>query len=203
MVTMNPVSPQHGYSPSSDPNGSGGNPESEISCATVGDGEIALVRITGRGSHLNVSGFKKFAELIQDSGGVHKFVLDLDPCETMDSTFLGVLASVALRQKASGAGSLIVLNANAHVQRILKTMGLIHVLDMRDVAKGTCPDVARAEGELRPAEAPAMSRLEQICVTLQAHKDLAELDPENRVRFENVITYLEHSLAREKAKASN
>lgn len=201
MMTMKPLPQVHSAS-GNDPNCSGGFPDSEILCALVSGGEIALVRIVGRGSHMNVAGFKAFSEKIQGMSGVHKFVLDLDPCETMDSTFLGVLASVALRQKSSGCGSLIVLNANTHVQRILKTMGLIHVLDLRQTNGVACKDFVDSEGALRPAESPEMSRLDQICVRLQAHRDLADLDPENRVRFESVISFLEHSLEREKAKTT-
>lgn len=199
MMTMNPPSTAHGTTPGS----CGGDlPGGEILCTTLNDGAIALVRVVGRGSHLNAASFKKFADVIQDAGGAHKFVLDLDPCETLDSTFLGVLAAVALRQKAGGDGSLIVLNVNSHVQRILKTMGLIHVLDVRENSTSDCPDMSGADQALRPVEEEAMSRVDQICLRLQAHKDLAELDPENKGRFESVITYLEHSLEREKAKKS-
>ncbi len=59
-------------------------------------GPTVWVRVEGKGSFLNSGNLKEFARQMLDRG-YREFVVDLADCAMMDSTFMGTMASVALR----------------------------------------------------------------------------------------------------------
>src|SRR5215470_11903034 len=85
------------------------------------------VQVRGKGSFQNSPGLKEFArEMIQR--GHRYFAIDLAACPTMDSTFMGTLAGVALRLRDLHEGELRVVNANARNAELLMGLGLDQVL---------------------------------------------------------------------------
>jgi len=172
--------------------------EMNVSCAMLPDEDIAVVRLTGRGNFQNSVPLKRFADHLQAAGRPRQFILDLGNCETMDSTFLGVLASVSIAQAKGGRSKVIIVHANDHVKKLLKTLGIAKLVEIHDSgSRDTQQDeeaIARAEGNMKPAESSPVSRVDQICVTLEAHKTLAKVDHDNELRFQTVIQYLEESL---------
>lgn len=170
------------------------DPTKSLLCAVIDNGTIALVRVVGRGNFSNAMSLKQFAGHLQKPGKTLRFILDLDECEAMDSTFMGVLACISIIQQKDFGSKLIVVNANDHCRRLLKNLGLTHLVDMRSQP---VEEVERAAGEFHPAEQTEVSKLDQICLTLQAHKQLVRIDEQNEVRFQAVIEYLEKSLEEE------
>lgn len=165
----------------------------DIQIAVIDSGDVAVVRVQGRGTFLNSVPLKRFAEhLFQRRQPAH-FLVDLQTCETMDSTFMGVLASISLHQSREGRSRVELVNANDQIRRLLKTLGLTHFIHIRH-GQPASEHVERAAGSLAPAENGHMDRSEQIAHCLEAHKTLVNVDSENEVRFENVIHYLQQSL---------
>jgi anti-anti-sigma factor len=160
--------------------------------AVLDKGEIALVRVNGRGNFSNSLPLKKFAGSVIDRSREQKFIVDLHECETMDSTFMGVLAGICINQKGKGNSEVILVNVNDHCNRLLKNLGLTHMLQIRKGPATEAQDVV-----FKPAETGNPSRIEQICTTLEAHKDLVKADEQNEVRFQAVIEYLKKSLEEE------
>lgn len=171
------------------------DPSRSLLCAVIDGGEIALVRVVGRGNFGNSMALKRFAAQLHAQGKPGSLIVDLSACDSMDSTFMGVLAGICITQMQSRAKA-IVLNANDHCRRLLKNLGLTHLVDMR---AGQIAQAERAEASLAPARPVEASRLEQICLTLQAHKELVRLDEQNEIRFQAVIEYLEKSLDQSKS----
>lgn len=167
-----------------------------ILCAVLEEGRIGLVRVLGRGSFSNSLPLKRFSDhfiSLRQEG--QKFVLDLHECETMDSTFMGVVAGICISLVQQDGGRVVAVNVNDHCQRLLKNLGLTHLLEIRS---GGSKDLARGEKKLAPPEENGESdKLRQICLTLEAHKDLIKVDEQNEVRFQAVIEYLEKSLQEE------
>lgn len=184
---MRPTDPQTSSEPLSDPS---------IQCTTLGGGNVAVVRVVGRGTFLNSVPLAQFAEHLQaHESDKHKFIIDLSECPTMDSTFMGTLAKITLRQMQLDNGKLTVCNANEHNRRLLKTLGLSHVMDLRQKS----PDELQQDDLiLHAADAPPVSRLNRICHMIEAHEKLVDLETENEVRFSNVLKYLRQSLEEEK-----
>lgn len=167
------------------------DPAKSLLCAVLDNGDIALVRVVGRGNFSNSVPFKNFAAKLQATGKDLKFVIDLQNCDSMDSTFMGVLAGICLTQLKGGLNKVIVVNANDHCKRLLKNLGLTHLLELRT---GPLAEVERAEDVFAPAKETQANRIDQICMMLEAHKELVRLDSKNEVQFQAVIEYLEKSL---------
>ena len=64
-------------------------------------GPTVWVKVEGKGSFLNSGNLKEFSREMLDRG-YREFVVDLADCAMMDSTFMGTMASVALRLKELG-----------------------------------------------------------------------------------------------------
>jgi anti-sigma B factor antagonist len=162
-------------------------------------GGLVVVKILGRGSFTNSVELKRLGDYLFERHAGHKphFIIDLDACTTMDSTFMGVLASVALREKREVADQLIVVNANPQNFRLLHTLGLAHFMDVR-TSNEAAPNTDNAR--FREAEAEEVPRVDRIIHMIEAHQNLCEIDSENEVRFEGVLKYLNESLKREADK---
>ncbi len=184
---MRPTDPTTTSEPLSDPS---------IQCATLDDGRVAVVRVIGRGTFMNSVPLAQFAEFLQKHcDQKRKFIVDLSECPTMDSTFMGTLAKVTLSQMKENCGKTIICNANEHNRRLLKTLGLTHVMDLRQKAP---EELHHEDLELRPAQAQPVNRIDRIVHMIEAHEKLVDLDTENEVRFSNVLKYLRQSLEEEK-----
>ena len=86
-------------------------------------GPTVWVKVEGKGSFLNSGNLKEFAREMLDRG-YREFVVDLADCAMMDSTFMGTMASVALRLKELGHGHLHVVHCGNRSQELLSGLGL-------------------------------------------------------------------------------
>jgi anti-sigma B factor antagonist len=183
--------------------GSGGAQEDTISFAELGDGVI-VVRVWGRGSFLNSMELKELADRIAATHGPgnYHFIVDLGDCSTMDSTFMGTLASIGLRQRREGSDQLTVVNANEQSFRLLQTLGLAHFICVRKNDCAAADHAANTPDEnFQPADRQSASRTDRIIHMIEAHEKLVDADSDNAVRFESVLKYLRDSLEREKNSA--
>ena len=121
--------------------------------------------------------------------GHREFVVDLDACELMDSTFMGTLAGVALRLREIGQGALRTVNVNARNSSLLENLGLDHLFA---VETGRAAD---APATLRQAEPAAEEDTKET--VLEAHEALIQADAHNAVKFKDVVDYLRQELAQE------
>jgi anti-sigma B factor antagonist len=146
------------------------------------DGPTVWVRVQGRGSFQNSTGLKEFAAEMAGRGH-REFIVDLKDCELMDSTFMGTLAGIAL--KLGREGNLRVIRANNRCRSVLQNLGLDRVFTVEEAV----PD-APAE-PLHDAEGhpPREAKRETI---IEAHENLVAANPDNAVRFKDVIEFLQH-----------
>src|ERR1700756_5935006 len=104
--------------------------ETVVLCIHVGvRGPTVWVKVEGKGSFLNSGNLKEFAREMLDRG-YREFVVDLADCAMMDSTFMGTMASVALRLKELGQGHLHIVHCRARSQELLSGLGLDQIFDM-------------------------------------------------------------------------
>lgn len=161
----------------------------------------AYIRVRGRGSFQVGPALKKFVASAMRQG-CRTFILDMQACEGMDSTFMGVLAGSALRlRKDACRGEVIMVNLDAKNVSLLETLGLANVVTL---VRTPLNDGQRRELGLSPDGEMAMDRLETdghdrdtaARTMLKAHQDLIRIDPRNEPRFEDVMTYLQEELRR-------
>lgn len=146
------------------------------------------VRVEGKGSFLNSTGLKEFAkEMI--NRGFREFAVDLRNCPVMDSTFMGTLASIALRLRELGQGQLRVTNLNERNNDLLGNLGLdqLFTIDARD--GGVMPQTAQV-----PLASAAPDKATQAQTMLEAHEACVEANEANAAKFKDVLEFLKQDL---------
>lgn len=147
------------------------------------------VRVEGKGSFLNSTGLKEFSkEMI--NRGYREFVVDLQKCPVMDSTFMGTLASVGLGLRGLGQGELRVINLNERNRDLLTNLGLdqLFTIVLDD------PRAAAEPVKEQPLAAAPADKITQAQTMLEAHEACIEADPANAAKFKDVIEYLKQDL---------
>ncbi len=159
------------------------------------NGKAVWVKVEGKGNFLNSGNFKDFArEMVQR--GYREFVVDLEHCAMMDSTFMGTMAGVALRLKELGHGHLHVVHCGQRSRDLLTGLGLDQIFQIH--SNGTAaPDCETLSSESLPE--PTMQKQQQAQQMLDAHEALCEAAPENFSRFKDVLEYLKQDLKDEPA----
>lgn len=155
----------------------------------------ALVRVRGRGSFKTGPALKRFG-LSAIADGCERFILDMDECIGMDSTFMGVLAGLALRLKKQGDGKVIVMNLGAKPKSLLETLGLDRLLETYqggELTDGLKAELACISG-LSTLDSADPGKRVTLETMLAAHEDLVTASPDNLPKFRNVIDYLGEDL---------
>jgi len=151
-------------------------------------GRTVWVKVDGRGTFLNSPGVKEFVKQMIRRG--HRdFVVDLEGCELMDSTFMGTLAGVALRLREIGQGGLRAVNVNVRNSSLLESLGLDHLFSVEAGPAPAAPSNLRDAGPGDQADAKG--------TVLSAHEALIAAAEQNAVKFKDVVEYLRQELAQE------
>ena len=158
------------------------------------NGPTVWVKVEGKGSFLNSGNLKEFAREMLDRG-YREFVIDLADCAMMDSTFMGTMASVALRLKELGRGHLHVVHCRNRSRELLSGLGLDQIFDIHSNGS-TAPECEALEGETRD-QSRENEKEEQAETMLEAHEALCKAAPENLLRFKDVLDYLKQDLHHE------
>lgn len=149
------------------------------------------LKIEGRGTFKNSPGVKEFVkQMIQR--GHREFIVDLDTCELMDSTFMGTLAGVALRLREIGQGSVRTVNVNPRNASLLENLGLDQLFDVETGSPEPAPPTLH---QAQPP--PATDREDQKSAILSAHEALVEANADNAIKFQDVIEYMRQELSQE------
>lgn len=159
------------------------NSESSVKVAVVGPS--VWIQVTGRGSFQNSTGLKDLAAKMAERGH-REFVIDLKDCELMDSTFMGTLAGIALR--LGEGGRVKVIRANPRNRQVLSNLGLDRILTLEEDA----PPAPPSGMNLRDASVQPPPRQTERDTIIQAHENLVAANPENAIRFRDVLDFLKH-----------
>lgn len=153
--------------------------------------EYACVKIAGRANFTFSPDFKTLlGELMQKGYG--RFIIDLSECVLMDSTFLGVLAGFGIKlnhASPSDNRGIELSNPNDRVTELLENLG---VLQLFKIVNGVLQLSNDAQMQI---PAPINASHEEITRTsLEAHRALMEVNPENVPRFKDVAQFLAEDL---------
>ena len=154
------------------------------------NGPAVWVRVEGKGNFLNSGSLKEFAQAMVNRG-YREFIIDLENCAMMDSTFMGTMAAVALRLKELGQGHLHVVHCGERSHELLSGLGLDQIFDIHSNG-AAAPECEAMRDEARvAADAQKKERTETM---LEAHEALCQAAPENLSRFKDVLDYLKQDL---------
>lgn len=159
------------------------------------NGEAVWVKVEGKGNFLNSGNLKEFTrEMI--TRGYREFVVDLEGCAMMDSTFMGTMAGVALRLKELGHGHLHVVHCGERSRELLTGLGLDQIFNIH--SNGSAAPQCKILSS-PPAPERSVQKQQQAQQMLDAHEALCEAAPENFSRFKDVLEYLKQDLQHEPA----
>ncbi|HZL80084.1 MAG TPA: STAS domain-containing protein [Candidatus Limnocylindrales bacterium] len=153
--------------------------------------KFVCVKIAGRANFASSPDFKTLLDELAQKG-YGRFIIDMNECVLMDSTFLGVLAGFGLKRNPNGSSDgcgIELLNASTRVTELLDNLGAIHLFRMTTGALQLPDDVKTSTPEsVHPSH-------EQITRTsLEAHQTLMAMSPENLARFKDVAQFLAEDL---------
>jgi anti-sigma B factor antagonist len=162
----------------------------------------AIVKVNGRANFTTSVTFKHLVAELRDRGFDH-FILDLSQCVTMDSTFLGVLASTALkladptapRPEPAPSSTLRLLNPTQKVVDLLDNLGVSELFKTVRCETNPFPVDNPFPVEFEAAaeqNRPSPEELSRTC--LEAHQLLMDLNPRNIPKFKDVTRFLAEDL---------
>jgi anti-sigma B factor antagonist len=166
-----------------------------ISVAVVD--HTAFIKIPGRANFTSSVDFKTLVSELRGRGVDH-YVLDLGECVTMDSTFLGVLAGLALRHADGKDGPpsdklrLDLLNPNPRIADLLDNLGVVHLFNVFH-QENPCTAIFEPVENNHPAPTPL--ELSKTC--LEAHEVLMRINPANVPKFKDVARFLAEDLRKQ------
>ncbi len=136
----------------------------------------------------NCAPFQAYTEAMRDRG-YHQFVIDLSSCPGLDSTFLGLLASLATDYQREPEPSVVLLNTLPGVLRSLSEIGIHHVVTVCD-QETRLPDIP-----LKRLQEVVESPIQRAERMLRAHEQLCEIHGQNLEKFGLFIELLRAELA--------
>ena len=161
--------------------------------------DVICIKIKGRATVKTSVPLKALMEERRANGIVH-YILALDECLVMDSTFLGVLANQAFELVEDGdpKGSIQLLNPNERLLGLLDNLGVLELFHV--VHQEVSPDQHSYESVKGSLESGTKTEMTET--SLNAHRALIALNPANEAKFKDVTRFLEDELNRQKSKSN-
>ena len=154
--------------------------------------EVVIIKLNGRADVTVSASFKKLViELRQRGFG--RFMIELSDCLNMDSTFLGVLANQGVQLGKAGAPgdpkAISLVGSNDRIKGLLDNLGVLTEFELVDESLD-----AHLSFETVDPRGAKPDRAEITRTSLEAHKVLMDLNPENVSKFKEVTKFLEEDL---------
>lgn len=135
------------------------------------------VGVRGLGNLGNAPVFNEFAEKMIAEGW-SRFVIDLEHCRGVDSTFMGTLLGISRSCTDQAAdGAVVLINTSPHCRKQLSSIGLDAFLVFHE-GSASAP-----KSTMRRLDAREVSSKERLSLILKAHRDLIAADDRNETKF--------------------
>lgn len=154
---------------------------------------VGYLRLAGELRHDTAGALEALIDRWFGAGGspLRGVVIDLNQASFMDSTVIGLLASIARELQARDLPRPTVFSTQAEVNQLLRSLRLDEALTL--VEKDT--DGGALVGAVEPAPgAPSGAQCSGAAI-LKAHQTLIDLNEANRVTFQPVVDLLRQDLS--------
>jgi len=158
----------------------------------------AFVKPIGRATFKLAPALKRFSVSVI-SKGCRDVQFDMSDCTTLDSTFMGVLAGIAMWPVENGKKvQLSLTGLNPRTRSMLSTLGLERIISCcnADEVKGGRGSASTHPEQVVQEVKPDADKAETLETMRTAHQDLVRVDKENAARFFDVLTYLDQEIKR-------
>ncbi len=154
-----------------------------------GGGDRYTVKAIGRATFECVDPLRDLAKTL-DTVKFKQIDIDLADCQGMDSTYMGVLAMMALRAKKINA-EISIYNASELNRNSLFGLGLKRLFQFKDG-----PVTMEEQKSAESSDASPTDKITQATTVLEAHKTLMAVDQGNVEKFEKVVDFVQKDLDR-------
>ncbi len=148
---------------------------------------VCTIRVAGRANFECGMPLRTFSKNYTDI--TKKIVIDLRECESMDSTFMGILTMLALKAKKLNT-ELELVNATDYCRALLRGLGVEKMFKFTacetDVSNGS----SLVNGDAKNDKIGAAEAV------VDAHKTLMDVSLDNIAKFEKVVEFAESDLER-------
>ena len=151
-----------------------------------GGGDRYAVKAVGRATFECVAPLRNLAKEL-GTKNFKQVDIDLIDCQGMDSTYMGVLAMMALRAKKINA-SISIYNASELNKTSLCGLGLKRLFSFTE---GTVAMESQVASDSVPVDRKTSAE-----TVLEAHKTLMDVDEGNVEKFEKVVDFVQKDLDR-------
>lgn len=146
------------------------------------------LKINGRASYLNCAPLGDFFHNLIKRKKL-QFAIDFSDCTGMDSTFLGMIAGIALELKdPDSEGDIQLYNIEDRNLELIQNLGLNRILTINTGNTGPKPFFNSACDTLTST---AQANGKKI---LEAHENLIKADGSNTKKFQDVLSFLKKQI---------
>ena len=168
--------------------------------ASIQTGEVkgySWVRIDGRGDVFLAPLVKKFTDQLLESSSSQdsppKLVLDMEVCTGMDSTFMGMLAGLAIKFQGIPQSVLQLCFVSQKNVDSLEELGIDSLLDINPSVAEWADQFPHVRTTLK-VWGPDQKSSPDAKLILDTHKTLGSLNEKNKAEFSGVIKTFEDQL---------
>lgn len=148
------------------------------------DNRCCYLKLQGDIRYSSGIGFDKFSKEIFKNDNVDEVIIDMNLTKFIDSTNLGILASIANSLYGAKGKRPIIISSNEDITIILKSMGFDQFFEIEDTNQ------SKSDLEFLGIDLKGPSREELNATMLHAHENLARMNKKNRAMFKDVIDLL-------------
>lgn len=153
---------------------------------------VSCIRVSGRANFECGMPLRSFAKNFGDN--VKRIVIDLGACESMDSTFMGILTMLALRAKKQNT-VLELANASDFCRQLLRGLGVEKMFVF------TVADLSSEAGRSALLGTEKQDKVGAAEAVVDAHQTLMDVSLDNIAKFEKVVEFAESDLKKFKDEA--
>lgn len=156
--------------------------------------DVALVRIEGIATKETSCAVRQY---LADSfeHGLRKFIVDLEQCRLIDSTFIGILTGLAgnIAEEGKTKGGVKVIHSNERNTRSICKLGLDNLIEIE--REGDICSETYDSDRLDLLEDPGFhDKEEKTDMIIKAHEDLCSANKANYDEFGDVLHFLKKDL---------
>ena len=159
--------------------------------------QCTLVAVSGAATYKLAPSFKQATQAASLAGSL-LIIVDMAACISMDSTFMGSIASLGFARRKSGGTPLVLINLRPNTAALLRGLGVDRILQVypADQLPDGIGDLAPLVANLQPVQTESSSERELAALMYDAHETLTKVDPENLQRFKDVLAFLREDIER-------
>lgn len=148
-----------------------------------------LIKVSGRANFDYAVPLRELADKITAETWMQ---FDMEYCETMDSTFMGVLTMLALKSRKSGS-KIMLINASEQLNKLLRDLGVAKLFNF---VSGNDSEAVNSGNASEVTIGGRASMLATAQTVVDAHKTLIAADSSNAEKFDKVVEFAELDVQR-------